>query len=312
MRVLIKTLVKTAPLVYPGTGSGFVFSRIKYCVRGLAYARCSMEWFNLLHQPELAIVAKHHPYIFCKLQHPYLNRKLNVRQRLETLKQHYHFVVTRFSKPEMECVYATPGLLLATIPLKKVGNLGMRLSYGRHEKEGDLLITLVNLDSAKILFAMSICISRFDAQGSEMLVGGLQGIESEINRESIIAITRAMYGLRPKALLVFVLQSLAGVWGVTRLRAVSDAMHIYRHKRKRKQKAASYDELWIESGGKLADDGMFDLPATFVPRKISTLKVNKRQMYKRRYLMLAEIAEQISDSWCRSRFEEAINSSAPR
>ena len=106
-----------------------------------------------------------------------------------------------------------------------------------------------------------------------------------------------MYGLRPKALLLFALQQLAATWGVTRLRAAGDEMHIYRHWQKRKKLAAGYDEFWIESGGKLADDGMFNLPATFIPREISTLKVNKRQMYKRRYLMLAEIADQIRASW---------------
>jgi hypothetical protein len=39
---------------------------------------------------------------------------------------------------------------------------------------------------------------------------------------------------------------------------------------------------------------MFDLPVAFVPRKISTIKVNKRQMYRRRHVLLAEIADQIS------------------
>jgi len=117
----------------------------------------------------------------------------------------------------------------------------------------------------------------------------------------VIAITRAMYGLRPKALLVFVLQQLAACWGIARLRAVSDDTHIYRHPHKIRDLAASYDELWTESGGTLAGDGMFDLPATFVPRDISTLKPNKRQMYRRRYVLMAEIAEQIKDSWCRPR-----------
>jgi uncharacterized protein VirK/YbjX len=102
--------------------------------------------------------------------------------------------------------------------------------------------------------------------------------------------------LRPKALLLFALQSLAVVWGVTRLRAAGDATHIYRHWQKRRQLAANYDALWVESGGRLADDGMFDLPATFVPREISTLKVNKRQMYRRRYEMLTELAGQIRRS----------------
>jgi hypothetical protein len=74
-------------------------------------------------------------------------------------------------------------------------------------------------------------------------------------------------------------------------------MHIYRHWQKRKHLAASYDEWWIESGGRLADDDMFDLSAAFVPRDISSLKVNKRQLYRRRYQMLAEIAGQIERSF---------------
>jgi uncharacterized protein VirK/YbjX len=49
----------------------------------------------------------------------------------------------------------------------------------------------------------------------------------------------------------------------------------------------------VESGGKLAEDGNFDLPAMFVPREIATLKVNKRPVYRRRYQMLAEVAGQI-------------------
>jgi uncharacterized protein YndB with AHSA1/START domain len=78
-----------------------------------------------------------------------------------------------------------------------------------------------------------------------------------------------------------------------RLRAVSDAMHIYRHWQKRKQVAASYDSWWLESGGQLAADGMFDLPPTFIMRDISTIKVNKRQLYRRRYQMFTDITTQL-------------------
>lgn len=291
---LVQTLVKTASLVHPRSGLKSMLRRIRYCARGLAFARCSKKWFNLLYQPELAIVARHHPYIYCKLQRPYLNRMLNTRQRLEILEQHYHFVATRLSKFVREGVYAAPGFHLATIPLKEVGNIGVGLNYGRHEKEGDLLIKLANLDSAETLFEMSFCISRFDAQYSEAFIGGLQGNRSANDKEFIISITRAMYGLRPKALLVFALQQLADHWGIARIRAVSDDMHIYQHPHKRKVSATNYDAFWLECGGRIGLDGMFDLPVAFVPRKISTIKVNKRQMYRRRHVLLAEIADQIS------------------
>jgi uncharacterized protein VirK/YbjX len=297
VRNLIKTLAATAPLVHPDADREHFKKRMKYCARGLAQSRLTRQWFDLLHRPELAVVARHHPYIYCKLQRPYLHRKLDARGRLEVLKQHYQFVAARFSRLEMEAIYASPGLLLAKIPLAEAGNFAVNLCYGRHEKEGDLLLNLVNLDSAKALFEMSFCITKFDVQGGEALIGGLQGNKSANDRESIVALTRAMHGLRPKALLVFALQQLAVVWKIGSIRAVGDGTHIYRHPHKRKDLETSYDEFWLECGGTLADDGMFDLPAEFVPREISTLKVNKRQLYRRRYLMLAGLASQIRAAW---------------
>ena len=259
----------------------------------MAFARHTKDWFEILQRPELAVVAGHHPYLFQKLQRPYLNRTLNTCQRFQALQQHYQFVVAQFSPVVRQEIYGTPGKLLARLPLEGIGKFGLRLSCSRQEKEGDLVIGLVNLDTGAVLFTLAFSITQFETEPRQIFIGGLQGNKQACDKELIIAITREMHGLRPKALLLFALQELCTAWGVTRLRAVSDAMHIYKHWQKRKQVASSYDEWWMESGGVLADDGNFDLPATFVPREIATLKVNKRPVYKHRYQMLAEIAGQI-------------------
>ena len=193
-------------------------------------------------------------------------------------------------------VFATPGKLLATLPLAGLGNFGLRLSCSKQEKEGDLVIGLVDIDTAVVLFTLAFSITRFEAESKEIFIGGLQGNKWANDKELVISLTRRWHGLRPKALLLFALQQLALVWDVPRLRAVSDGMHIYRHWQKRKNVAARYDEWWLDSGGRLADDGIFDLPARFTPRDLSTLNAGKRQTYKRRYLLLAEIAAQISSS----------------
>jgi uncharacterized protein VirK/YbjX len=265
-------------------------------VRGVAYGCYHKDWFQILQQPELAVVARHHPYLFQKLQRPYLNCTLNTCQRLEMLKQHYHFVATCLYPAVQQEIYATPGKILATLPVPEAGNYGLRLSCCRQEKEGDLMIGLVNQDTGAVLFTLAFSITQFENENREIFIGGLQGYKQVIEKELIITMTRSWHGLRPKALLLFALQSLAAAWDVRRLRAVSDAKHIYQHWRKRRDLAASYDEFWLESGGQLAADGMFDLPFEFIPREISTLKVNKRQMYKRRYRLLAEIAGQVQIS----------------
>ena len=297
MRHLITTLARTAPLVYPGRSWKTLFNRAKYCLRGLASARCTQEWFDLLHSPKLAVIAQNYPYIYGKLQRPYLNRTLDTRRRLATLQHHYRFVSERFSGTMMEQVYASPaGLALAKIELEDVGQFGLMLDYGWHEKEGDLTISLQDNRSGELLFTLSFCISNSAPGRQEIFIGGLQGNKKANDKDQIIAFTRGLHGLRPKALVIFALQQLATNWGVTRLRAISDDTHIYRHPHKRKDLLVRYDEFWIECGGTLAADGMFDLPVTPVERDIATLKPNKRQMYRRRYLQLAEMAVQIGAS----------------
>lgn len=293
----IKTLVETGALIYPGHTVKSFCQQAKHCVRGLAFARHSEEWFKILQSPELAAVVRNRPRLFQKLQRPYFNRALNTCQSFQALQQHYQFVATHFSPALRREIYATPGKVLATLPLQKAGKFCLHLCCSRHEKEGDLEIGLVKQDTGATLFTLAFSITRWETEPREIFIGGLQGNKRTNDKDLIIAITRDLHGLRPKALLLFALQSLAVVWGVTRLRAASDATHIYRHWQKRRQVAASYDALWVESGGRLADDGIFDLPATFVPREISTLAVNKRQVYRRRYQMLAEIAGQIGHSF---------------
>ena len=292
MRNLIGTLIKTAPLIHPVSTPEGVLKRAKYCLRGLAFARHTKEWFELLQTPELALVVRNHPYLFHKLQRPYLNRTLSTRQRLETLKQHYHFVTTSFSPSVRENVYALSGLLLATSHMAKLGDFELRLRCSHREKEGDFLIGLRHKDTGIDAFTMSFSVASYGPGGKEIFIGGLQGHKSA-DKDFVVSMTRSLHGLRPKALLIFSLQQLAACWGITRLRAVSDDKHIYRHFQKRRVLSASYDEFWGQCGGTLSSDGMFDLPVTFIPRTISTIKVNKRQMYKRRYVLLAKMARQI-------------------
>ena len=94
------------------------------------------------------------------------------------------------------------------------------------------MIGLTNLDSGVNLFTLAFSVTQWEQEPREIFIGGLQGNKSANDKELIVAMTRGWHGLRPKALLLFALQSLVGLWGITRLRAVSDATHIYRHWRK--------------------------------------------------------------------------------
>ena len=244
MITLLNTLAKTAPLIHPGCSPKSLLKQAKHCLRGLAFAGPTADWFELLQCPELAVVAGHHPCLFQKLQRPYLHRHLNTRQRFLALRQHYQFVVAEFSPLIRQEIYATPGKLLAVLPLDGIGKFGLRLSCSRQEKEGDLMIGLVDMTINVTLFTLAFSVTRYETRPRELFIGGLQGIKyagQASEKKLIIALTRGLHGLRPKALLLFAVQVLAGLWGVTRIRAVSNEMHIYQHWQKRRRVAANYD-----------------------------------------------------------------------
>ncbi|HXT10001.1 MAG TPA: DUF535 family protein [Candidatus Angelobacter sp.] len=292
-KTLFSMLASTAPLVHrraPATGG--LLKRAKYVARGLAFARYTREWFDFLHQPAMASIIRRHPHLYHKLQRPYLNCTLNTQQRLEALKQHYHFVFANFPPEIREHLYEPAGLSLASLALKDLGEFQLRLTCSGKQKEGDFAVGLLKAGGQRDLFTLSFSVWKYHPAEKEIFIGGLQGSRAA-SREVVVDLTRALYGLRPKALLLFVVQELAAYWNIPQMRAVSDAAHIYQHFQKRKTFSATYDEFWLECGGKVAADGMFDLPAAFVPREISTIKVNKRQMYRRRYDMLASLRDQI-------------------
>lgn len=293
MRNLVTTLVETAPLIHRSATPGGVLKRTKYFLRGLAYARDTAEWFDILQAPEMAFIIKNNPCLFHKLQRPYLNCVLKTTDRLHALKQHYTFVLTHFSKAMIGEVFTGSGKLLVELLVEKVGPMELRLNCSGMQKEGDLSIGLWIKAGKRPMATLSFSVWKFEANEKEIFIGGLQGSKI-FSEEDVVAVTRGLHGLRPKALLFYALQQLAVHWKVNHVRAVSNATHIYRHFQARRNVAASYDTFWIECGGVAEPDGSFALPAAFIPREISTIRVNKRQMYRRRYAMLERIAAEIS------------------
>lgn len=293
MRKLVGTLLRTSALIHRESTPGGILKRAKYCLRGLAFAPLTMEWFDVLRAPELSYIVKNHPTLFQKLQRPYLNCSLGTAARLEALKHHYRFILTHLPAQTIEEVYQPGGKLLAEIEIKEWGTLEMRLCSNKMQKEGDLSIALSLKETHKPIASISFSVWKCDGDFKEVFVGGLQG-DKAATEDDVVAITRGLYGLRPKALLVYLLQQLAAHWQITRLRAVSDDLHIYRHFQAQRNVNACYDKFWIECGATPVAPGFFDLPVTFVPREISSIRVNKRQQYKRRYAMLEGIAGQLT------------------
>lgn len=293
LRTLYSKLRRTAASSYPKRNLKDAVNRTKFVVRAFLFRRETEAWFELLKDPRIALLAERDPFVFSKLQRPYLNRKLPVAEKVKILCAHYRFASTQLPDAVFMGLASAGRYCLAKIPL---GNtvLEVLLCAGTFTKEGEFAVVFRNQTTNESIFTLSFTVVRWDDEVRELYVGGLQGHRFADEKAKTVSITRGMFGMRPKAFVLFVLQQTAIRWGANSLRCVSDDMHIYRSWQKRRALKAEYDSFWEESGGVRSEDGLFTLPVTPIVRDIASLKANKRSMYRQRYAMLDAIAADIS------------------
>jgi uncharacterized protein VirK/YbjX len=269
--------------------------RLKLFVRGITAPQLTLNWLDLWQTPKLLPLKKSHPRVLLKLHRPYLQRGLRAKDHWKILRQHYSFALENFSAATLKDISTCPGILLVEIPVAEAGHFGFRLLYDNlFEKEGELSLVFHEERKQMPVFALTFCISSNQPGRREIFAGGLQGCSLSKDRALVVAVTRGMFGIRPKSLLLFALQQLASVWNIQVIRAVSNENRVLPPRKI--SNMADYNQFWLESGGHLEADGNFTLPVTFSPRDSATIKPNKRAMYRHRYEMLASIGERIRQS----------------
>lgn len=263
--------------------------------RGLAAPQLTLDWLKLWRSPVLAPLKESHPRVLLKLQRPYLQRHFSPEDRFEVLQQHYSFVSGSLNIEAVKGISECPGVLLGDIPLPEVGHFSIRLLYDNlFEKEGDLSLIFNDEDKKAPLFALTFCITSNKPGCRVIFIGGLQGCPLAREHDRVVDVTRGMYGMRPKAALVFAVQQLLMVWSIPVLRAVSNQNRVL--PTDNSPVKADYDQFWIESDGQLDADGNFSMPIVASERPISEIKPNKRAMYRRRYEFLEKLGGEIQRS----------------
>jgi hypothetical protein len=293
---LVAALIRTSHGVYPDPLFKEKLNRLKYIVRGLWDSKNTTCLLELFANPSLEQLSRNHPRLVAKLQWPFISCRFTNEEKVAALRSHYEFFTSSLPSPIREAISRGESWPLVTVPLDDSECIGLVLRLANFEKEGELAVSLLSLTTQETLFTATFTLVKSTPLEREIFIGGLQGHEFSDDKSRIITITRAMKGLRPKALLLFAIQQIAMAWNCTSLRAVGNSLHIYSSSRKRKDLAADYDAFWSDSGGVQAEDGFFTLPVIPPVRDIAEIKPNKRSTYRQRYALLDKLGEQIRSS----------------
>jgi len=255
------------------------------------------KWFSLIQSEEYKWVLSHRPRIYFKPFRVYMSTKWGKKERTKALLSCYAFIkqqpfLTRVIQEEKP-------IKLAEFTMKYNGEKGqIYLGYNeRFRKEGELVVSL-HCDS----YQEAICEASFviDKENEEWIcrIGCVQGNKSAETENAIKELQKQMYALRPKALMIFIIQELSRQLGCTALYGVGSK--IQAHNKKHfihiewlHKLSFSYDTLWKEADGVPDKDGWFKLPIELQRKSMEEIKSSKRSLYRSRYEMLDKIAAEI-------------------
>ena len=252
------------------------------------------ELMSCFDNPLLEKLITVYPSFIEKPLKPYGCVSWNKEQRMQMLKKHLQFMLNNFSSNFLN-IYQHEGIKLSQITDKNDNIYNIYLDAG-YSREGSLGLTLTDCNDTQ-LYCISFTVNQ---EQNHLHIGALQGPDSDFaNRQELIkGLTKGLYGLRPKALMVELALIFADAYQLKNITAVSNKGHIYQALRyigsKRNAVSCDYDQLWQEYQGVKESNVTYKLPLLPERKDLSTLNRNKRKLYKNRYQWLDEFKQTLA------------------
>lgn len=287
-------LVRIAREVYPAPTWTGARQRAVFILRQLAHYPHARRWLDYLDRPWMSAVVAENPSLYRKVIRPYISRNWPDDMKVSAMIHHYD-QLNRQTTPEVfSGIFSPSGADLADFPARNGDHLTIRLRYdSQFRKEGETTLELLSTKHQCRVFCLTFVLAADCHHRSCLIIGAVYGLDTGTDKNIIKEVAKSLFGLRPKALLLLVLQELARAWGAHGLLGVGSRIHTSRHQvyalNRSRQFAIAYDEFWHEAGGVRLSDGFFRLPLRFVERSLTTIESHKRSLYRQRYAWISEL-----------------------
>ena len=202
----------------------------------------------------------------------YLNKKMSKRAKLDIAHGSLNFIEKSFRPEALPQLYdmANFGRTLIAIPLKSGSSIDVKLLASPFQEEGELML-LMFLGDKRVY---SICFSCTD--DGRAWIGGIQG-GKDIDNEEVKALTKELYGTRPKNLIITLLYGFLAFFNIKEIYAIDSDFHV-----KSDRVKTRYSELWLEIGGEKHRRGWYKLPPTEIKKSLEEVKSKHRSQFIKR------------------------------
>ncbi|MBS0247820.1 MAG: DUF535 family protein [Proteobacteria bacterium] len=249
-------------------------------------------WFIDLHRICGRILVDTIPFDLAnKPARRFLCNNLRPAQRSRILAYHYDALLKILGDQHVRDLITGRHLAVAAFTGRSGGGYELRLERSpTWSREGELTCRLLVQDSQVTVATTTFAIGADHKDGaSYFLLGGLQGSARHYGKSLTVRVTKDLFGLRPKDLLMHVVYALKEDFGALEIRASSNLGHASRSACRARTWVADYDRYWIELGATPNGPYMFKLPPQMRMRSIHEVAPSKRSAWRARHALLDRI-----------------------
>ncbi len=261
------------------------------------------KWFDISDNPLLTFALNRFPLMSGAIYWPYINYTWRMEQRLHAIDQHFRML----NSQSAIIAHAT----FHDIELARFDEeyAGLRLVLDKASwflREGEIVLNLFVNDQRLYSIAFTLGVN----DGHPLIfVGALQGSNSEAALRIYRDMTHALHGMRPRDFLMVALKHLCGELGIGTIWAISNEKRQhnspYFGNSHKKMVLVTYNNVWLEHGGKELDNGFYEIPAIVKYKDKDEIATRKRATYRRRYAVLDRLALDIKAA-CTHYSEQAL------
>jgi len=270
---------------------------LRWAVTAAVRQAVTRPWFEFLATNGMAPFVHANPRLAFRPMNTYMSKAWSWERRTKVVLETYEFI-NSMNGVLREAMLRPEGRILAAVDLGKGLEARFRLGFDpKFRKEGELCLFLELSAYEGPVMGMALALEHLANSRWVAYVGAIQGRLGG-GEEVVKVATKAMHGLRPKFLMVFLAQEMVRALRVGQLLGVGNRIQVYRANPFRMLHASKdirfdYDALWKEAEGEEVDEGWFQLPLRTPRRAEEDFPSNKRAMYRKRYALMDELSRQI-------------------
>ncbi|KQV88717.1 hypothetical protein ASD15_26955 [Massilia sp. Root351] len=272
---------------------------VKLQARALAHPLLTRGWLQLLNSHgALRELAHLQPRLLHKIYRPYLSSRLDRPQRLAALASHYRFVLQHGLADTVAHAVRGP-LVLASFEGKSGAAYQVDLrAIVPMEREGELVLQLRCGATLVYSVAFSFLADGSQSSAASVGVGCLQGPQCGAGLELARAATRDLHGLRPKQLLLRLVQQLGYAYGCSQVLLVGNDNRAVLKQIRKGRVHADYNAFWLEMGAQRRADGDYALACGPLQAPLlDEIASKKRSEARKRHELLAGVADAVVENF---------------